>query len=146
MLGFLSDSAVITSRGESNLNLEAVLKDLKDLSQVYIEEKDTQQDEEDEVYMPNISTPDCSDECPKIISSISVGMDLTVSVFTNDVQLSQRDLKWILPHECKLEEEFAPATVTDQPVPNQILSAENPSQSIEDESDLDDDMPLSNLQ
>ncbi|CAH1112316.1 unnamed protein product [Psylliodes chrysocephalus] len=53
-------------------------------------------------YMLNISTPDCSDECPKIISSISVGMDLTVSVFTNDVQLSPRDLKWILPHECKL--------------------------------------------
>ncbi|CAH1111966.1 unnamed protein product [Psylliodes chrysocephalus] len=49
MLGFLSDSAVITSRGESNLNLEAVLKDFKDVSQVYIEEEDTQQDEEDEI-------------------------------------------------------------------------------------------------
>lgn len=44
------------------------------------------------------------------------------------------------------EEDFAPATVTDQPFPNQIPSAENSNQIVEDESDSDEDLPLSTLQ
>lgn len=44
------------------------------------------------------------------------------------------------------EEEFAPATVTDQPFPNQNSSAENSNPRAEDEYDSDEDLPLSVLQ